>query len=95
MYKFPFPKVRPTHADKVQTTFEYIGVTRIAQSQTSTIAELDCLETTGISHLLLVFSNNPTQISHLEGSLFEMKLFLEITGCHIEEFFQSNLLANY
>lgn len=67
----------------------------ITQSQTSTTAKLDCLETTGISHLLLVFSNNPTQMSHLEGSLFEMKLFLEITGCHVKVFFQSNLLANY
>lgn len=34
-------------------------------------------------------------MSHLEGSLFEMKLFLEITGYHVKEFFQSNLLAKY
>ena len=58
--------------------------------------QFDCLKTTGISRLLLVFSNNSTQMSHLEGSLFEIKLFLEITGCHVKEF--SNpacLLANY
>lgn len=68
----------------------------IVQSQTLTIAEFDCLETTGISHLLLVFLNNSSQMSYLEGSLFEIKLFLEIAGCRVKEFPNPVcLLANY